>query len=120
VPGRADQEAVVLLTPESSQTADLVYDNVNFTTAIAVLNPTFQQVTLTIVLYGTDGSQLGTGQLVLAPRSKQAANLTDLPGLEGAAGKRGRATFLAPNGALSVIGLRAGNQAFTSIPDTHR
>jgi hypothetical protein len=120
VPGRADQEAVVLLTPESSQTADLVYDNVNFTTAIAVLNPTFQQVTLTIVLYGTDGSQLGTGQLVLAPRSKQAAKLTDLPGLEGAAGKRGRATFLAPNGALSVIGLRAGNQAFTSIPDTHR
>ncbi len=120
VAGRADQEAVVLLTSESNQTADLVYDDVNFTTSLAVLNPTSQQVTVTIVLYSTNGVQIGSGQLVLAPRSKQANALKDFPGLAAAAGKRGHVTFAVPSGAVAIIGFRFGVEAFTSIPDTFR
>gem|GEM_PF-1541934 len=120
VTGRADQEAVVQLTSESNQTADLVFDDVNFTTSVAILNPSNQQVTVAAVLYGNDGSLIGSGQITLAARSKQAAALRDLPGLSTAAGKRGHVIFAVPAGSVAVLGFRFGGQAFTSIPDTHR
>jgi hypothetical protein len=118
--GRADQEAVVPLTPESSQTADFAYDDTSSTTSVALVNPSNQQVTATITLYQSDGLLIGSSQLVLGARAKQAIALRNLPGLSGAAGKRGWATFSVPSGAISVLGLRFGAQAFTSIPVSHR
>jgi len=118
--GRADQEAVVPLTPESSQTADFAYDDTSSTTSVALVNPSNQQVTGTITLYQSDGILIGSSQLVLGARAKQAIALRNLPGLSGAAGKRGWATFSVPSGAISVLGLRFGAQAFTSIPVSHR
>jgi hypothetical protein len=119
VPGRADQEAVVPLTPESSQRADLVYDDTALTTSVAFLNPTNQQTTVTITAHDPDGSQIGTSQVTLAARSKQAMILKNMSGLSGVAGQRGWATFSVPNGAVSVLGLRSGTEAFTSIPVAH-
>jgi len=117
VAGRADQEAVVPLTPESSQTADLIYDDIHFTTAIAFLNPSNQSATVLISVYAPDGSPLGSTQIVLPPRSKQSAVLRNLVAV---AGNRGRAVFSVSNGAVSVLGLRFGGEAFTSIPVSHR
>jgi len=118
--GRADQEAVVPLTPESSQAADLIYDDTSLTTAVSLVNPSSQQVVVTVVVYGSDGAQIGSSQVTLAARSKQAVVLKSLPGLADAVGKRGWAAFSVPNGAISVLGLRFGGEAFTSIPVTHR
>ncbi len=115
VPGRADQEAVVPLTSESNQAADLVYDDVQFTTSIAFLNPSDQPVTVSIATYTASGIPNGSAQVMLAPRSKQAVELKNLPGLEGIAGNRGWAAFSVSNGAVSVLCLRFGGQAFTSI-----
>ncbi|MGC4050103.1 MAG: hypothetical protein QM757_12025 [Paludibaculum sp.] len=42
--------------------------------------------------------------------------MRDLPGLNGMVGKRGLAKFSVPAGGLSVLGLRFGGEAFTSIP----
>ena len=120
VSGRADQEAVVPLTPESSQTADFAYDDTSSTTSVALVNPSNQQTAATITLYQSDGILIGSSQLVLSPRAKQAIALRNLPGLSGAAGKRGWATFNVATGAISVLGLRFGTQAFTSIPVSHR
>ncbi len=119
VAGRADQEAVVPLAPESSQTADLIYDDTNFTTAVAFLNPSNQAATVTVSVLGPDGSSLASTQVVLAPRSKQSAVLKALPGLASVAGQRGQAVFSASGGAVSVLGLRFGGSAFTSIPVTY-
>ena len=120
VSGRANQEAVVPLTTESSQTADLIYDDIAFTTSVAFLNPSNQPATVTIFVYGSDGSPLGSTQVVVAPRSKQATVLKALAGLEALAGNRGRAVFSVSSGAVSVLGLRFGGSAFTSIPVTER
>ena len=120
IPGRADQEAVVPLTSESSQTSDLAYDDTTLTTSVAFVNPSQQQVTVTATIYASDGSQIGSGSILLSPRAKKAVLLRNLPGLSGAAGQRGWATFSAPSGAISILGLRAGTEAFTSIPVTQR
>jgi hypothetical protein len=120
IAGRTDQEAVVPLTSEFSQAADLVYDEVAFTTAIAFENPSDQQVIVTILVYNANGSQIGSAQIALAPRAKFTKNLKEVPGLSGVVGNRGWAAFSVPNGDVSVIGLRFGAIAFTSIPVNHR
>jgi len=119
VAGRADQEAVVPLTPESSQKADLVYDDTALTTSVAFLNPSNQGVTVSITAHGADGSQIGTSQVTLAARSKQAMILRNVSGLSGVAGRRGWATFSVSSGAVSVMGFRSGTVAFTTIPVAH-
>jgi hypothetical protein len=120
IPGRPDQEAVLPLTTESSQTADFAYDDVNFTTLMAFLNPSNQEATATITIYRTDGAQVGFTQVALGPHSKQATVLKNLPGLSGTAGNRGWITFSVTKGAISVLGIRSGDAAFTSIPVTHK
>jgi hypothetical protein len=120
VAGRADQEAVVPISSESSRIADLVYDDTSLTTAAAFVNPSNVQVTAVITIQAADGSSIGATQVSLPPRSKQALALAALPGLSGVTGQRGWATFSAPNGAISLLGLRAGTAAFTSIPVAQR
>jgi hypothetical protein len=118
--GRADQEAVVLLTPVSSQVADLIFDDTGaLSTAVAFLNAGSQPAPVTITAYGVDGVQLGSTLMVLNPRSKQAVVLKDLSAMTGMAGKRGRVHFAASVGAVAVLGLRFGAEAFTSLPVTH-
>jgi hypothetical protein len=84
------------------------------------LNPSNQEATITITIYAADGAQAGSSAVTLGPRSKIATILKDLPGLSGSAGKRGRVHFSSSGGAISVLGLRFGGEAFTSIPVDHR
>jgi sugar lactone lactonase YvrE len=120
IPGRADQEAGVPFSPETSLTAEMIYDETRFSTAVAILNPSDQQVGVTVTTFGADGASVGTAELPLAPRAKLATILRDIPGLSGMSGKRGRVVFSVANGAVSVLSLRVGSEAFTSIPVAYR
>ncbi len=120
VVGEPNQEAVIPLTSESSQTSDLIYDDTLHTTSVALSNPSSQQITVTITAYGPGGSQVGSSQVMLQPRTKEAAVLRNLLGLQGVAGNRGRITFAASNGDVSVLGIRFGAIPFTSIPAFQR
>jgi hypothetical protein len=120
VQGRADQEAIVSLVPESDGIADLIYDDRAYTTAFTLANPGKNQNTIKVTVYGADGSQIGFSQVMVGPASKTAAILRSLPGLAGIAGSRGRATFSSDSGPFSVLGLRFGAEAFTSIPVNQR
>jgi hypothetical protein len=96
-----------------------VYDDTAFTTSTAFVNPGNQPITIAITVRDPSGSQIGSGQVVLPARSKQAAVLNTLPGLAAAAGQRGLAHFSVTSGTISVLGLRFGGEAFTSIPGSH-
>jgi protocatechuate 3,4-dioxygenase beta subunit len=120
VSGRADQEAVVPLAPETATSVQLVFDDVNFTTGIAIVNPLTQQTVLTITAYSATGTQLGTGQVTLSSRSKTAITLREVSGLAGVAGNRGWLSIATTTGTVAALGLRFGSAAFTSIPATHK
>jgi probable HAF family extracellular repeat protein len=120
VAGRADQEAVVPLTPESSRRADFTFDDVSLTTAVSFLNPTNQEVTATVVAITQDGGQAGFTQMVLAPHTKSTGFLKDFPGMAGVSGNRGRVVVTVPIGAVSVLALRFAGAAFADIPINYR
>lgn len=114
-PGVPDQEAVVPLSPEGKLTANMIWDETAFTTGVALVNPSGSASTVNVTVYGDDGSAIGTGTINLSAEGKTALNLHDLPGLAGMTAKRGLAQFTVTTGAVSVLGLRFGGSAFTSI-----
>jgi len=120
IAGRADQEALVSFTSASSQTADFSYDDTALVTAAAFLNPSSQQVVVTVTAYGPDGSQVATTQVPLAPGQKSTDILKHYPGMLGISGKHGRVVVSVPNGAVSVLVLRFGGEAFTDVPVNYR
>jgi hypothetical protein len=120
VPGIPDQEAVVPLAGASTTTSTLIWDDTNFTTAVAIVNLSSVANTVSIVVRDSTGATIGTSSVSLAAKSKSAVALRDLPGLAGIAGHRGSADFSVGLGNLAVLGLRFGGAAFTSIPTTDR
>ena len=118
--GRADEEALLRFTPESSQTAEFTYDDTLFTTAVAIVNPSDQQTRVTVTAFGADGDQVGSAQLTLAARAKSVNVLRAYAGMAGISGKQGRVVVSVPNGAVSVLALRVGAAGFVDIPVNHR
>lgn len=116
VAGRADQEAVVPVSEDSRQMANMIWDDAGFATAIAVVNPRDQAVTVTFHVYSGNGAQLGTVTLNLTPYAREAFALRDRPELAGVTSQRGLARLSVPSGALAALGLRFAGEAFTSIP----
>lgn len=116
VQGRADQEAVVPLTGTALSTSSMIWDDTGFTTAVAIANPTASAAQVNVTVLDDAGNQIGVSTINVAANGKTAAVLHDLPGLSGMAGHRGVARFAVPSGGLSVLGLRFGGEAFTSIP----
>jgi hypothetical protein len=114
VPGRADQEAVVPFAHESSRSI-LIWDETAFITAVAIVNPSVVNSTLTITVRDSIGETIGTASRTLPARTKLTATLRDLIGLDVIAGKRGSAEFSVTSGSVAVLGLRFGGEAFTSI-----
>jgi hypothetical protein len=96
-PGHLDQEALIPFAPETSQSVEFPYDDVQFTTAVAILNPSDQQVTVTVTAFGDDGDQVGTTQLALAPHTKSANILAAYAGMAGVFRKQGRVLISAPS-----------------------
>lgn len=117
VPGRFPQEAVVPLSDDSKIAYNLTFDDTSgLTTSFAVANPGDTAINVQLVARDLAGVQLGAAQLTLQPRNKQASRLIDVPGLASVAGKRGSLEVRIPAGKLTVMGLRFGEEAFTSIP----
>ncbi|NWF85162.1 MAG: hypothetical protein HXY18_15195 [Bryobacteraceae bacterium] len=118
VNGRADQEAVVPLAGSASARSTLIFDDAGLTTAVALANPTDSPVTVSIAAKSNSGAALGSSTVNLPARGKTAFNLrANIPAV---AGQRGSADFTVSSGAVSVLGLRFGGEAFTSIPATER
>jgi hypothetical protein len=116
IQGRADQEAVVPLTGTTLPTSTLIWDDTAFATAVGVANPTASAALVNVVVLDAGGNQIGTSTISVPANGKTAALLRSLPGLSGMAGNRGVAKFSVPAAGLSVLGLRFGGEAFTSIP----
>jgi len=114
--GRADQEAVVPLSEDSRQMANMSWDDTALTTAMAVVNPGPNATTVTMTVYGNDGAQIGTVTLNLGARNRVAFNLREQPGMAGVTGKRGLARLSVTTGSVAALGLRFAGEAITSIP----
>ena len=115
VSGLPDQEAVVPLSPEGKQAANLIWDDTGLDTAVAVVNPSGSATSVAVTVFAADGSLIGTGTINLGAFGKTALVLHDLPGLDGMRLKRGLAQFSVTSGAVSVLGLRFRSTAFSSI-----
>jgi hypothetical protein len=116
VPGVPDQEAVVPLASSTSTSSTLAWDDTNYTTAVAIANPSVAPVTVSIAVWNSSGEVLGTSSAALAAGAKVESTLRSIPGLSGVAGNRGSAQFAVSSGSVAVLGLRFNGAAFTSIP----
>jgi len=116
VPGQPDQEAVAPFAVANANGSSLIWDDTNFTTAIAIANTGSVAAAITIKAWDNNGNLVGTSTMNLGPYQKTEATLRSLQGLSGVVGLRGRAFFAATTGNVAVLGLRFGTSAFTSIP----
>jgi hypothetical protein len=120
VTGRPDQEAVVGFKSATSTAESLIFDNTTLTTSVAIVNPSTVTATISVTAWGANGNVLGTTSTVLAPGTKTEGVLSGFLGLSGITGHRGSALFSVTTGNVSVLGLRFGAIAFTSIPTTQQ
>lgn len=120
VAGRPDQEAVVGFKSATSTSTSLTWDDTNFTTSVALVNPSALSTTVTITVWDNNGNLVGTSTQALAAGSKIENAMRAFTGLSGMAGLRGSALFTVTTGNISVLGLRFGASAFTSIPTTQQ
>jgi P pilus assembly chaperone PapD/pimeloyl-ACP methyl ester carboxylesterase len=118
VAGRPDQEAVVPFSGTAATSSTLTWDETNFITAVAIVNPSSMAATVAVTLWDENGNTIGTSSILLAPSSKTETTLRTLPGLSGMVGQRGFAQFAVSAGNVAVLGLRFDGSAFTSIPTT--
>jgi hypothetical protein len=120
VPGVPDQEAVVPLASSRSTTSTLTWDDTNYVTAVAVANPSVVPVTVSITVWNSSGTVIGTSSVPLPAGGKMEAILRNIPGLSAVVGNRGSAQFTVGTGSVAVLGLRANGSALTSIPTTQQ
>jgi len=114
--GNTVQEAVAPLSSALTTSVVLTYDETQYVTGIAIVNPGSQSDSVSVSAVDTNGKVVGTGQVLLPPYGKTETTLTNIRGLTGLAGKRGAVTFSAETGTVAVLGLRFNAGAFTSIP----
>jgi hypothetical protein len=69
VSGRPDQEAVVPFSDRMSTSSTLIWDDANFSTAVAVVNPSSVPVVVSITVWNVFGNIIGTSSLSLGPRT---------------------------------------------------
>jgi hypothetical protein len=119
-PGVADQEVTVPLSSAASTDRILIFDDTNYVTAVAMVDPSAVPNIVTISVRDDAGNLIGTATQLLEANSKVAVVLRDLPGLAGVAGKRGTADFSVNAGNLAVLGLRFNGVAFSSVPTVNR
>jgi hypothetical protein len=120
VAGVPDQEAVVALASSTSTTSTLAWDDTNYTTAVAIANPSTAPVTVSITAWNNSGVVIGTSTISLAAGTKTEAALRSISGLSSVAGSRGAARFTVSSGSVAVLGLRFKGTAFTSIPTSQQ
>ncbi len=117
-PGVADQEALVNFKSATSTAVSMIFDNTSLTTSVALANSSSSAATVTITVYGPTGNVIGTSTVPLAAGNKTENVLSAFPGLGATAGQRGSVLFTTTTGTVSVLGVRFGATAFTSVPTT--
>jgi hypothetical protein len=121
VPGKPDQEALVGLKNANATSNSLTWDDTgSLSTSIAMVNPGTVAATVTITVWDVNGNLIGTSAQGLQPGTKIANSMHEFLGLGGMTGQRGSALFSVTTGNVSVLGLRFGSTAFTSIPTTEQ
>ncbi len=116
--GPSGQEAVVPMTTTPGPLM-LLFDNTSLVntlgTGIAVANLGAQSATVPITINDDSGAQIASGSISLAAHGHTAFTLGDQ--YPATAGKRGTVTFVPPPfGQMSVLGIRANGNSFTTIP----
>jgi hypothetical protein len=109
------QEGVVPLSSSTSTGATIVFDETNFVTAIAVLNPSAGGIAVTVRALDSVGLELGSFVLNLGPKHREALVVRDRPEMTRIRGQRGVLEISSIGGPVSVLGLRFNELAFTSI-----
>ena len=112
-------ETVVALAGSSSKEAVMIFDETNFVTQAAVVNPGSAETMLTITARDTEGATIGTSSVPLAAKGMLSGPVNLLPGLESIPGKRGSLTVSA-TGPVSVSLIRVNGEAITSLPVLQR
>lgn len=120
LPGVNPQEGVVPFSSSSSAGAAIVFDETDYVTAVAVLNPGTVPVTVTVVARDEAGSEIGRFTLPLNAGQRAAFVVRDRPEMTAMRGRRGVLEFSAADGPVSVLGLRFNGLAFTSILPAER
>lgn len=114
------QEGVVPFSSSTSTGATIVFDDTDFVTAVAVLNPGSAAVVVTVRARDAAGAEIGTFTLNLNPKQREAFAVRDRPEMTLVQGKRGVLEFSSSGGPVSVLGLRFNMLAFTSILPVER
>lgn len=114
------QEGVVPFSSSTATGAAIVFDDTDFVTAIAVLNPGSSAVAVTVHALDANGAEIGTFTLNLNPRQREAFAVRDRPEMTMVQGQRGVLKFSSSGGPVSVLGLRFNQLAFTSILPAER
>ena len=109
------QEATAPLETRNAPAYVLAYDNTTpLATGVAVANLSNQTVTMGLILRDDTGAVLQATSLQLPANGHSAFVLgTNYP---QTAGKRGTVEFTSASAQISVLGIRANGNAFTSIP----
>jgi len=116
ITGVPNQEAVVGFKDANATESSLTFDDTNYITSVAIVNPSNVAATVNITLWDNNGNMIGTSAVPVQPLSKTANVLRAYPGLAGIVGLRGLAQFSVTTGNVSVLGLRSNGPAITSIP----
>ncbi len=111
--GRADQEAVVPIVNQFDNHFVLLFDNTNFTTAIALVNPTTDNVVIPVNIRNQAGQIIDQRTIRLGPYNHTAFTLPDT--WASTAGRRGAIEFLTSGFGVGALGLRFNGSAFTSF-----
>jgi hypothetical protein len=113
IPGRTDQEAVVPIVNQFSSHFVQLFDNTEFTTAIALANPTPGAIIIPISIRNENGQIIDQRTIALGAYGHTAFALP--AAWSTTAGRRGAIEFLTSGFGVAALGLRFNGPAFTSF-----
>ena len=119
--GPSGQEAVVPLQVALGGSYLMIYDNTSLMntlgTGVAIANGVNQAASVPFVFNDDAGAQIARGSISVPPLGHTAFTLAEQ--YPATAGKRGTLLFTTPpQGQISVLGIRANGDSFTTIPVT--
>ena len=113
IAGRPDQEAVVPIVSQYDDHFVLLFDNTDFTSAIALANPSTKDVVIPVNIRNQAGQIIDQRTIRLASYNHTAFTLPDT--WASTAGRRGTIEFLSSGFGVGALGLRFSGSAFTSF-----
>lgn len=122
VPGRADQEAVVMLARTDSSSERFIYDQTPGTgTSLVLLNTSNTVAIITLKARLEDGTPAPTVSRTLPPRSRTTIDFRNEPALAMVQGHRGLVEVDTGGATFALLALRFDDSgAFTSIPNAEK